>query len=233
MAIGITLFFKDNKTESELLPYLGAEGYRVQALLVDEGATALHEAIEGDCLLFELGEGDFSLLTSLKELIEKQKKPLIVLSRNISALVRAELYRMGVQDVIPLPWTSQALGLRIRKALSRSGFKERNRSELFWQFKEDRLKLDFDGHLVYLNDKELSLTNSQWTILVALIDNDGLPLSRSFLLRQCLQFEQGNTRTLDNHIKNIRKQLGNRSYIETMRGYGYKLSGKALDKRAP
>ncbi|MBN2627600.1 MAG: response regulator transcription factor, partial [Spirochaetales bacterium] len=179
-----------------------------------------------DLVLIETEDGDYLELIHVKELIQSHNKPVIILSRKMDNLLRAEYYRLGVQDLIMTPWYPKVLDLRIIAALKRTSYENNLNQTVRWQMGDDRLILQADKHNAFLNGRELKLTFSQWNILYTLVGNGGVALSRSYLLRECLNFEKGDTRTLDNHIKNLRKVLGSNSHIETIHGYGYKLNGR-------
>jgi len=228
MPIGITLLAKDVKTGPELSPFLKKRGYNLLSLEQNGKNSLPPGCLEADLVLFETYDGDHAGLLHVKTLINNHNKPVIILTKQMGDLLRSEYYRLGVQDLITAPWFPKVLDVRIRAALRRAGYVETKNQIVQWQMGEDHLTLQTERHSAFLNGNELKLTFSQWNILSTLVGNGGVALSRSYLLRECLHFEQGDTRTLDNHIKNLRKVLGNSSSIETIHGYGYKLNGKQI-----
>jgi len=228
MPIGITLLTRDEQTGTELAPYLKKDGYNLLCLNMKSQDPLPPACLDADLVLIETGDGDYPGLIHVKDLIRTHLKPVIILTRKMDDLLKAEYFRLGVQDLISIPWYLKVLDLRIKAALKRAGYVEKSMRIVQWQMDKDRLTLHTDKHNVFLNDEELKLTFSQWNILSTLVGNGGVALSRSYLLRECLHFEQGDTRTLDNHIKNLRKVLGNNSHIETIHGYGYKLNGRQI-----
>ena len=95
-----------------------------------------------------------------------------------------------------------------------------------------QLRLDLDNYQVCVAGEETSLTKREFEILKMLLENQGKVMTREILLEQLWQYEfYGNDRVVDNHIKNLRRKLGG-SYIETVKGVGYriaKLSEKPFD----
>ena len=85
------------------------------------------------------------------------------------------------------------------------------------------LKLDLDNYKVFVDDNEVILTKREFDILHELILNQGKILTREILMERVWQYEYiGNIRIVDNHIKNIRKKIGD-DIIQTIRGVGYKI----------
>ncbi len=232
MSIGVTLLTKDSQTAADLAPFLKKQGYNLLNLNMNAKSALPPGCMDADLVLYEALNNDHSALVHTKELIEFQKKPVIILARNLNDLFKAEFYRLGVQDLIMAPWFYKVVDMRIKQALQREGYREKERPVVEWQLGNDILIIESERHRAFINGEELKLTFSQWNILSTLVGNGGVALSRNYLLRECLHFEQGDTRTLDNHIKNIRKVLGSSDHIETMHGYGYKLNGRQVKKDA-
>ena len=228
MSIGISLFARNEYTLNELSLGLTDRGYNLFTYFRGKHNIHSTQSYERDVLLFEVGENDIDCLLMIKDILKVYKKPVLVIGEVINDLYSDELYKLGVQDVISMPWYLKVIDLRIRAALKRVDYEENENKIIRWKMNEDILVLQQERHMAFLNDKEIKLTFSQWNILLILVGQGGVALSRNYLLRECLHFEKGDTRTLDNHIKNIRKVLNNSSTIETIHGYGYKLNGKLI-----
>ena len=84
------------------------------------------------------------------------------------------------------------------------------------------LKIDFTGRLVYVNEEKVNLSPKEYELLFYLVRNRGIALTREKLINDVF----GDDRTLDTHIKLLRKALGEYSrYIVTLRGVGYRFEG--------
>ena len=92
----------------------------------------------------------------------------------------------------------------------------------------DSLKIDIQAHEVYLRDQEIGLRPKEFDLLVKLVEKRGKLLSRAFLTESVWGYEYfGTTRTVDTHIKNLRKKLGDYGKnIKTIEGIGYKFTNK-------
>jgi two-component system alkaline phosphatase synthesis response regulator PhoP len=86
-----------------------------------------------------------------------------------------------------------------------------------------------DKHVVIADGKEVALTFKEFELLKYLMENAGIVLTRDKLLEEVWGYEyEGETRTLDVHIRTLRQKLGEAgAIIETVRGVGYKIGGKA------
>ena len=92
---------------------------------------------------------------------------------------------------------------------------------------DDTLTLDTALHRAEINGTGLTLTAAEWNILVHLARNTPQLFSRMQILDHCLgSIAEGSERTVDTHVKNIRRKLGRDDWIETVRGFGYRFSGE-------
>jgi DNA-binding response OmpR family regulator len=90
----------------------------------------------------------------------------------------------------------------------------------------DKLLIDKDAHRVYYNESLLNLSPKEYELLLYLAENKNIVLSREKILNNIWGYDFfGDIRTVDTHIKKLRKKLNN-NYIETVRGYGYMFSFK-------
>jgi DNA-binding response OmpR family regulator len=159
-------------------------------------------------------------------IVEERKEPLIVLCRERSSSLKAQCYLLGVDDYVEEPWYPQVIVHRIEAVLKRRGMGEARAAKTNWCYKENRLCLDRGNRRLTVNSREVSLTPSQWEIFQTLVDNENRAVSREYLLNECLPQGKKMTRALDNHMKNLRQNIGIEELIETVRGYGYRLQGE-------
>jgi DNA-binding response OmpR family regulator len=92
--------------------------------------------------------------------------------------------------------------------------------------------IDAASHRAAVNGSAVTLTPAEWSILAYLADRPDTVVSRQRLLGECLgSIAEGAERVVDTHVKNIRSKLGNRAWIDTVRGYGYRFAGSAAPTR--
>ena len=112
---------------------------------------------------------------------------------------------------------------RITSVLRRYKYTSNEKIEVL---KADDIQVNVNKHIVTKNGTEIELTLKEFQILKLLIENRGNVLTRTFLLDKIWGYDYyGETRTLDVHIRHLRKKIGDddAKYIETIRGVGYKI----------
>lgn len=110
---------------------------------------------------------------------------------------------------------------RIKAVLSRS-------NKTLGTYIYESLVIDIPGHIVKIDDKELNITPKEYDLLLYFIKNENIALSREQLLTNVWGYDYlGDDRTIDTHVKMLRKNLGKyRTLIKTVRGVGYKYAKK-------
>lgn len=148
--------------------------------------------------------------------------PVIMLTARASEADRVKGLDLGADDYISKPFGILELTARIRAVMRRAdkaayGHNIINHGDII---------VDTDKRTVSLNDKYLELTLKEYELLLMLLQNSGKVMTREELLEKVWGYDyQGETRTLDMHIKTLRKKLGDSAdspkYIKTVRGVGY------------
>lgn len=138
---------------------------------------------------------------------------------------KVEGLEVGADDYITKPFSIKELLARITSVMRRYGMNTGKESE---ELTAGNLKLNLTKHEVKINDKKVDLTLKEFELLKLLLKNRGKVLSRNFLLDEIWGYEYyGETRTVDVHIRYLRKKLeeagADEKYIETIRGVGYKI----------
>lgn len=152
--------------------------------------------------------------------------PVIMLSAKSSEIDKVTGLENGADDYITKPFGIMELLSRIKAVLRRS---KTMSEQLQNQFHIQELIIDQDKRTVTYQNKELLLTYKEFELLSYLARNCGTAISRDRLLEEVWGFQyEGETRTVDAHIKTIRQKLetaGCSNLIHTVRGYGYKIGG--------
>lgn len=126
----------------------------------------------------------------------------------------------GADDYIAKPFGMMELVARIKAVLRR--FQKQSRQE---EIEYQNLRLLPASHQVYVNDGEVSLTLKEYELLKYLLENHGTVLTRDQLLNYVWGYDfDGETRTVDVHIRTLRQKLGEAGeWIKTIRGVGYRV----------
>jgi DNA-binding response OmpR family regulator len=147
--------------------------------------------------------------------------PIIMLTARSEEVDRVIGFELGADDYIVKPFSPRELVLRIKAVMKRKGVKVEASKALL---AEGPVKLDIPRHTVTVSGKEVKLTAMEFKLLSLLLQRCGRVQSREDLLQDVWDLGPDiNTRTIDTHIKRLRQKLGDASsYIETIRGYGYR-----------
>ncbi|MDC7222943.1 MAG: response regulator transcription factor [Spirochaetales bacterium] len=98
-----------------------------------------------------------------------------------------------------------------------------------WRIGEDLITLNIAGRMVQVNGRTVHLTPTEWNILRLLSDKNGLVVSRETILDRCFEYQyEGYDRSIDSHVKNLRKKIP--QVIETKRGVGYRFVAEAEER---
>ena len=153
---------------------------------------------------------------------EKGKTPIIMLTAKNSEYDRVIGLDHGADDFVSKPFSMLELIARIRAVLRRA-----EPAQVSGDFSLGLLFVSPDRHEVKVGGKDVTLTNKEFELLCLLLRNKGIVLTRATLMDRVWGFEsERENRTLDVHIRTLRVKLGEAgSYIETVRGIGYKIGG--------
>ena len=128
-------------------------------------------------------------------------------------------FDVGADDYVKKPFSGPVLMARVNKLLNKQTITALAETII----KKDVLEIDKEGMKVSVEGEMIELTNKEFQILTLLAENEGKVLTREVLLRQIWGYDYfGDERVVDNHIKKIRKSLGEYAYlIRTVFGQGY------------
>ena len=191
-------------------------GYEV--FTVEDGIMAeeLLEKQRVDLILLDVmipGIDGFSLI----EKIKKHNTPVIFVTAKESVLDRVKGLRLGADDYIIKPFETMELLARIEVVLRRY-----NKNDNHIKFKN--IEVDTKQRIVKLNNEEIYLTIKEYELLILLLKNKNIALSREQILEKVWGFEYGGeTRTVDIHIQRIREKLDLKNNIKTVFKVGYRL----------
>ena len=218
----MTVLIVDDEERIRLLikEYCLNENYNV--LEAEDGIIAL-DIIKNnkiDVVILDIMMPNMDGLTAYNE-IKKYNIPTIILSARTEEYDKLIGFNLGVDDYVTKPFSPKELMARIKAVTKRF-----NNLTDTYIYKD--LKIDFKGHVVYIKDKEIKLTPKEYDLLVYLINNKNIALSREELLSKIWGYDFfGDDRTIDTHIKMLRNNLGDyRDLIQTVRGMGYKFEIK-------
>ncbi len=219
----------DNSIRELISCALQSGGYTVEGFSSGKRFfRRLHER-QPDLIMLDImlpDEDGISILKRLKAEMLTADIPVIMLSAKSTEIDKVTGLENGADDYITKPFGIMEMLSRVKAVLRRSHVKLEKTSH---QLQADALVVDLDRRSVMFHDQEISLTYKEFELLTYLMRNRGTAISRDRLLEEVWGFQyEGETRTVDAHIKTIRQKLdavGCQSLIRTVRGYGYKIGG--------
>lgn len=163
-------------------------------------------------------------ITICKETRQKSNIPIIMLTARNSEFDRIMWLEIWADDYISKPFSPRELLARINSILRRIELnKQELKKENILQFQD--IKLDIDKQIVYKNNKIINLTKNEFDILKKLLQEDWKIVERDTLMKDIIWYENYIfDRTIDTHIKNIRKKLNSKDIIITVRWTWYRIN---------
>lgn len=218
----------------QLLPMLQAAGHLV--LIAERVETGVRMATEQPPDLVVLmadspGREGLRALPLMRASAASSPVPVVVISPYAGDDERILAYELGACDVVPYPVSDRELALRVDAVAGRREAAAAIPSSLAY----GDLRIDSDARRAWVGMEEKPLTALEFDLLAAILRSSGRVLSRRQLLVQVWRGRVGGeTRTVDTHVKRLRKKLGRAAaYVETVRGVGYRLSGSMPQPEAP
>lgn len=214
----------DRELRDVVRRYLERAGHAVHT--TGSGAEALSRLAGGgvDLVVLDLGLPDVDGLEVLAAAHDGPQVPVVVLTARSTVQERIDGLRRGADDYVTKPFSPTELVLRVEAVLHRT--RGTAGAVASPGFGDGRLRLDEQRHEAVLDGHRLELTPTEWGLLTALAAVPGRVYSRYELINRVRGYEfSGYERTVDSHVKNLRRKLGPDAagVVETVLGVGYRL----------
>lgn len=204
-----------------IIEYLKLEGYEVDEAC--DGAEALKKTRENDyaLIIMDIMMPNMDGYQACKEIKKIKQVPFIMLSARSEEYDKLIGFDLGIDDYVTKPFSPKELVARVKAILKRV-----NREDSLYKFGD--LVIDDRAHEVMINNNVIYLTPKEYELLKYFVSNKNIALSREQLLTNVWGYDFfGDDRTIDTHVKTLRKNLGDYgNYIKTVRGIGYKFEFK-------
>lgn len=171
-----------------------------------------------DIIILDIMMPDLDGFSVCKEIRKNYQTPVIMLSARGEEYDKIHGFEVGVDDYVVKPFSPKELMLRVAAILKRGSKNDTEKVQI------KTLVVDFTARLVTIDGKNVDMTPKEYDLLFYLVKNRGIALTREKLISNVWGYDfYGDDRTLDTHIKLLRKNLGEySSYIVTLRGVGYR-----------
>jgi two-component system alkaline phosphatase synthesis response regulator PhoP len=218
---------EDDRNIRELLVYtLETTGFSAKG--IEDGKelwTQLKKEIP-DMILLDImlpGEDGYRILQKLKESPATKEIPVIMVTAKEAEYDKVRGLEAGADDYITKPFGMMEFVARVKAVLRRSSKRSGER-----ELKCGELCIHAGRHEVLYQEKKVELTRKEFELLMYLLENKNLVMTRNQILCHVWGYDfDGETRTVDVHVRTIRQKLGSGgNLIETVRGVGYRIGEK-------
>ncbi len=222
----IYLLEDDDSIRKLVLYGLDSQGFQARGFALPSEFWRAMDAQMPELVLLDImlpEEDGLSILKRLRAQSSTRRLPIIMLTAKNSEYDRVIGLDHGADDFVSKPFSMLELIARIRAVLRRA-----EPAQTSGDYTLGILSVSPDRHEVKVAGKDVTLTNKEFELLCLLLRNKGIVLTRATLMDRVWGFEsERENRTLDVHIRTLRVKLGEAgSYIETVRGIGYKIGGE-------
>lgn len=218
---------EDERNIRDLLVYtlettgFQAKGYADGMELWEGLKKELPELILLDIML--PGEDGYRILEKLKSIADTRDIPVIMLTAKESEFDKVRALEGGADDYITKPFGMMEFVARVKAVLRRCGQKHQEGKMLSY----GEICMFVAKHEVRCRGVKVELTRKEFELLQYLLENKGIVLTRNQILCRIWGYDfDGETRTVDVHIRTLRQKMGEEgNLIETVRGVGYRIGG--------
>ena len=204
--------------------FLTAKGYKILEAEDGEKALEVYEKNKNqiNLILLDVMMPKLDGWSVLRQIRQDSKIPIIMLTARGEEQDELFGFELGVDEYISKPFSPKILVARVEAILKRTQGEQKEVKDY------GGIEIDKEGTTVTVDGKVLELSLREYELLVYLVENENIALSRDKILNNVWNYDYyGDSRTIDSHIKKIRHKLGKRGkYIKTMRGVGYKFEVK-------
>ena len=219
----MTLLIVDDepKIRELIRKYACFEGYEVDEAVNGMEAVDKCRSRQYDLVIMDVMMPELDGFSACREIRKTSQVPMLMLSARGEEYDRIHGFELGVDDYVVKPFSPKELMMRVGAILKRSGGMARQEADVVTI---GTLVVDFTARRVTLDDRVLELSPKEYDLLFYMVRNRGIALTREKLISQVWGYDFfGDDRTLDTHIKLLRRQLGDYAEkITTLRGVGYR-----------
>ncbi len=207
--------------------YATFEGHEVTEASDGMEAVLLCRKEKFDIIIMDIMMPELDGFSACREIRKTSQTPIIMLSARGEEYDKINGFELGIDDYVVKPFSPKELMLRIEAVMKRvnrtKSDTERPANEII-EFDGGGLRVDLTARLVYIDGERVEMSPKEYDLFFYMLRNKNIALSREKLLSEVWGYDfYGDARTLDTHIKLLRKSLGRYAkYIVTLRGVGYR-----------
>ena len=210
----------EKRIRALIAKYASFEGYETDE--AEDGMQAVAKCRESryDLIIMDVMMPELDGFSAVREIRKNSDTPVIMLSARGEEYDRIHGFELGIDDYVVKPFSPRELMMRVGAVLKRSRTEKTPEETVAI----DGLTVNFTARRVTVDGQELDLSPKEYDLLFYMVRNRGIALSREKLISDVWGYDFfGDDRTLDTHIKLLRRQLGKYAdRITTLRGVGYR-----------
>ncbi len=218
------------RIRSIIRKYAEFEGYTVEECA--DGMEAVHMCRNQsfDIVIMDIMMPELDGFSACREIRKSSNIPIIMLSARGEEYDRINGFELGIDDYVVKPFSPKELMLRVEAVMKRVKMPVNNsvqKENVIVSIDGGGLKADITARLVFIDDKRIDMSPKEYDLFFYMLANRNVALSREKLISDVWGYDfYGDVRTLDTHIKLLRKSLGRYSgLVVTLRGVGYRFEG--------
>ena len=207
--------------------YAEFEGYETDEAVDGMDAVIKSRENDYDLIIMDIMMPELDGFSAVREIRKTSDVPVIMLSARGEEYDKIHGFELGIDDYVTKPFSGKELLMRVGAVLARTNKATESESEQREVYENGGLRVDFTAHDVSIDSERIEMTPKEYELLFYFIRNKGIALTRENLISNVWGYDfYGDDRTLDTHIKLLRKSLGDyRDLIVTLRGVGYRFEG--------
>lgn len=216
----------EQKIRALIRKYAEFEGNTVEEAENGMQAVDMCRKKDYDIVIMDIMMPELDGFSACREIRKTSTVPVLMLSARGEEYDRINGFELGIDDYVVKPFSPKELMLRIDAIMKRTGTGQTGadpaaKNEVF---ELEGLKIDFTARIVYIDGRRAELSPKEYDLLFYLVKNRNIALSREKLICEVWGYDfYGGDRTLDTHIKLLRRSIGDYSkFIVTLRGVGYR-----------
>lgn len=219
----------ESRIRTIIRKYAEFEGHEVTEAADGMEAVLLCRKSTYDLIIMDIMMPELDGFSACREIRKVAQTPIIMLSARGEEYDRINGFEVGIDDYVVKPFSPKELMLRIDAIMKRIHHKGTEpdagtKPNVIVELDGGALKADVTARLVYIDGRRVEMSPKEYELFFYLLQNRNIALSREKLLSEVWGYDfYGDARTLDTHIKLLRKSLGRYSKcIVTLRGVGYR-----------
>ena len=220
----------ETRIRSIIKKYAEFEGHSVVEASDGMEAVQLCRSQEFDLIVMDIMMPELDGFSACREIRKNSQTPIIMLSARGEEYDRINGFELGIDDYVVKPFSPKELMLRIEavmKRVHRTPVEKIKKQNRIITLDEGGLRADLTARLVLIDGKRIDMSPKEYDLLFYMLENRNIALSREKLISEVWGYDFfGDVRTLDTHIKLLRKRLGRYAgMIVTLRSVGYRFEG--------